>query len=311
MVGMEITLLSVPDCPHVGLTRRRLEEAVRRSGVVARISEEVVASDADAARRTFVGSPTVLADGRDLFPDPSVTPALACRLYPGDDGPSGAPSVEALIDALTSTDGTAERDDPTAGDLSPGTAPGDSSLAEQVRWAAFDRLVTGKPVAVAVLAEALDVDVAAVRDVVADQARRGLVDVDERGRIVGAHGLTLAPTDHELVLGDVVVHTWCALDAIGIPATLGVDARATITAGDGEPVTIELPAGEPLGTGEAAMWLPTGPCEDLRADFCAQANLFTTRAALDAWRVAAGDPPGRELMVSEAAALGRSWWSRR
>jgi hypothetical protein len=62
MAGMEITLLSVPDCPHVGLTRRRLEEAVRRSGVMARISEEVVASDADAARRTFVGSPTVLAD---------------------------------------------------------------------------------------------------------------------------------------------------------------------------------------------------------------------------------------------------------
>lgn len=297
MAGVEITMLSMPGCPHVGLARRRLAQALRRVGVLAPIHEQMVESEADAARWGFVGSPTILVDGRDPFAGPSGVPGLACRLYPSAGGSQGAPSVEALTDALTA----AYRS----------TRSGTSSLAVRLRWAAFDRLTGGRPVGAGVLADVLGADVEEVRAVIADGAGRGLVDVDGRGRVAGAHGLTLVPTDHELVLDGVMLHTWCALDAIGIPAALDADARATVRSGDDARVTVEVRGGKPTEPGGAVLWLPTGPCEDLRADFCAQANLFTTPAALRAWRREAGEPAGRVLTVSEAAALGRLWWSSR
>ena len=50
----------------------------------------------------FAGSPTILVDGRDLFPQ-SVegTGGLACRVYwtPGD--PAGTPRVEDIMGALS------------------------------------------------------------------------------------------------------------------------------------------------------------------------------------------------------------------
>jgi hypothetical protein len=312
MAGMEITLVSVPGCPHADLARQRLGEALWLSGVDASVTERVVARHADAVREGFAGSPTVLVDGRDPFPAALVRPGVACRLYPTGGGVEGAPSVRALVDVLLAnrrvagTPSFAGLTGPAGDEGSPGAA----SLAEQVRWAAFDRLVAGHPASPGALAEELGVEVAQVRGVVEDQARRGLVDVDGDGRVLGAHGLTLMPTDHELVVEGVVLHTWCALDAIGIPAALGAGARVTTRSGDGRQVVLELHAGEPRDAGDAVLWLPTGSCADLRADFCAVANVFTTPAGLDAWRHRAGDPPGRILTISEAAELGRAWWTR-
>lgn len=306
---MEITLLSVPGCPHVDEARRRLDEALHRAGLTARITEQVLSSETDAARHSVHGSPTILLDGHDPFPEPPRAPGFACRLYPGDTGPEGAPTVDALIDAMTSTTGPSASTAEGVEELAVGDGSADAPLGERVRWAAFDRLVSGHPVPADVLAGALGVEVRVAQGAIEDQARRGLVDVDDDGRVLGAHGLTLVPTDFQLVLDGVVLHTWCALDAIGIPAGLGSGARATIRSGDGEWVTIEVRAGEPTRTGDAVVWLPTGPCNDLRADFCAQANLFTTTTALDSWRRDAGDPPGRALTVPQAAELGRGWWT--
>jgi hypothetical protein len=48
----------------------------------------------------FAGSPTVLVEGQDLFPDAPPITHLACRVYPSPDGPSGSPSDQALVTAL-------------------------------------------------------------------------------------------------------------------------------------------------------------------------------------------------------------------
>lgn len=52
----------------------------------------------------FLGSPSFIADGRDLFPS-AAAPALSCRVYLGADGMSGLPSQEDFQAALRSRTG--------------------------------------------------------------------------------------------------------------------------------------------------------------------------------------------------------------
>ena len=57
-------------------------------------------------------------------------------------------------------------------------------------------------------------------------ARQGRAEVDDHGSIVGIHGLTLRSTRHRFEIDGLARHTWCAFDAVGIPAALGLDAVA-------------------------------------------------------------------------------------
>jgi hypothetical protein len=66
--------------------------------------------------------------------------------------------------------------------------------------------------------------------------------------------------------------------------------------------------GEPHADADLAVWLPTGPCDNLRADSCAHANLFCSLEHLNQWRTRAGEPTGELLDITAAADLGRSWW---
>lgn len=130
------------------------------------------------------------------------------------------------------------------------------------------------------------------------------------GHLVGAHGLTHRTTAHTLSIGDRSIHTWCAYDAIAIPIALGADAGATTTCPTcGQQLTIAAPAGRPPSDPAPRLWLPTGPCDNVMADFCTHANLFCTAEHLDAWRTASGDPPGRPLRLTEIASLAHADWA--
>ncbi len=60
----------------------------------------VVATDEEAQRRGFRGSPTFLIDGTDPFAAPDAPTGLTCRLYPTAAGLSPVPEPTALRDAL-------------------------------------------------------------------------------------------------------------------------------------------------------------------------------------------------------------------
>lgn len=94
--GMELTVLAVPGCPNAAVLDQRLAEALSgRPGVI--VVRRVIADVAGAARWGMHGSPTLLVNGADPFAAPGGEPAVACRLYHGDDGRlAGAPSVDAL-----------------------------------------------------------------------------------------------------------------------------------------------------------------------------------------------------------------------
>jgi len=135
----------------------------------------------------------------------------------------------------------------------------------------------------------------------------GRVELDEHGVVVGVHGLVARATPHRIEHRDGEVHTWCAPDAVGIPAALGIDATARTscpTCGAG--LAVELRGGEPVGAEAARLWVPGGPCAHLVEDFCQHANLYCNADHLAA-AVPSGSR-GQAMSVAQAASIGRAVW---
>ena len=104
---MELTVLAVPDCPNAPVLQQRLAGRVAgRPGVT--VTRREITDLAEAARWGMHGSPTLLVDGRDPFAVPGTVPAVACRLYEGENGRvEGAPAVSALRRVLEQADARA------------------------------------------------------------------------------------------------------------------------------------------------------------------------------------------------------------
>jgi hypothetical protein len=79
------------------LLRRALDDV----GLAAvRFRTRVIGTQQEAEQTGFVGSPTILIDGRDPFAEPGRPPGLACRVYRDEAGLSGVPALEPLRQAL-------------------------------------------------------------------------------------------------------------------------------------------------------------------------------------------------------------------
>jgi len=113
---------------------------------------------------------------------------------------------------------------------------------------------------------------------------------------------------HQLFVDGVELHTWC--NAIGIPAGSGADATVVTPCGwCGRPLEVRVIAGRPVEAPAAVLWLPDTACDNVRQQFCPDANLFCDIDHLHRRRDDAGRPSGRTLTLAETAELGRRWWS--
>lgn len=93
---MDLTVLAIADCPNAPVLERRLA-SVLASRPAATITRRVITSPAEAARWQMHGSPTLLVNGRDPFAEPGTAPAVACRLYRGEDGQLDGAPTEAVL----------------------------------------------------------------------------------------------------------------------------------------------------------------------------------------------------------------------
>jgi hypothetical protein len=95
---MRIELLKVPDCPGADVACDRLRAVLDGLGVGETIRTIEIATEEQARRLRFPGSPTLRIDGRDVEPaaDSIAQHAIACRLYASGGSVDSAPSVAAI-----------------------------------------------------------------------------------------------------------------------------------------------------------------------------------------------------------------------
>ena len=147
----------------------------------------------------------------------------------------------------------------------------------------------------------------ALDEAVAHLEAGGRIEVAPDGRLLAVHGLSRRPTRHRIEHRGGSVNTWCALDAIGIPAALGIDARAITTCPTctGE-LVVTLASGTPAPLAGAVLWYPetTAAWEHLVDQFCSSANLFCNLDHLQD-RMGSATASGAIMTIDEVAEIGR------
>ncbi len=88
---------------------------------------------------------------------------------------------------------------------------------------AFRAILEGAPATTADLRTASGLPGPVVEEAVRRLLERGTL-VAEAGRITGSRGLSLTESPHRLVLAGRLRYAFCAVDAVGIPVALGVEA---------------------------------------------------------------------------------------
>jgi hypothetical protein len=107
-------------CPNVDLALRQVRAALASAGLDGNVDLAMtrIGDDVEAARKRFLGSPTVLVDGHDVERDAVARDdyGLQCRVYWHDDHRNGAPPSHWIAAALVASPPT-ER--PSVAEMSP------------------------------------------------------------------------------------------------------------------------------------------------------------------------------------------------
>ena len=84
---MRVELLWWEGCPSHPQALADLRDALGEEGIDEQVHLRHIASDEEAEREHFPGSPTIRIDGRDVFPPAPGDPlGLTCRVYRTRDG---------------------------------------------------------------------------------------------------------------------------------------------------------------------------------------------------------------------------------
>ena len=183
-------------------------------------------------------------------------------------------------------------------------------IDDLVRRTAFALLVRdGRPVSGERLAEAHPGELPrpALDEAMDRLVANGYLDRDPSGAVVGAGGLTLGDAPHRLLLRGRDYRTWCAYDAIGIPAALGEEGAISTRCGVcGRAIAIRVPI-EADDQRPERLWLAAGGT-DLRAEFSTPTVLLCSPDHANAWATRQ-DGRGRIVDLGQASRLGAGAWA--
>ena len=185
----------------------------------------------------------------------------------------------------------------------------DSDTLRRIAIAGFHALWEGRTPMVGELADGGDSPT--LDEAVAHLQAGGRIEIASDGQLLAVHGLTRRPTRHRIEHQGGGINTWCALDAIGIPAALGIDARAiTACPSCDRELVVTLVAGSPVPLAGAVLWYPetTGAWDHLVDQFCSGANLFCSPEHLQD-RMGSQTASGAIMTVDEVAEIGREAWA--
>jgi len=94
---LEVQFLYSEDCPSHEDALERLRRVMAEEGVEVDIDVRKIETDEQAEKFRFLGSPTILINGRDIDPPDKPHYALTCRAYRTEDGRISPLPPEALI----------------------------------------------------------------------------------------------------------------------------------------------------------------------------------------------------------------------
>jgi len=104
---LHVSFLYFEDCPSHELALERLHQVLAEEGIDAEVEVVKVETDVQVEQLHFMGSPTILVEGRDIDPPPAdLQFALTCRVYRREDGRiSPLPSPEMIRRGLRAAAG--------------------------------------------------------------------------------------------------------------------------------------------------------------------------------------------------------------
>jgi hypothetical protein len=98
---MKITIQYFEGCPHWKLADERVRHVLKDvSADDVTLEYQFIDSPETADRLGFLGSPTILIDGRDPFVTGTEQAGMSCRVFRTEAGVQGAPTEEQLRKVL-------------------------------------------------------------------------------------------------------------------------------------------------------------------------------------------------------------------
>lgn len=304
---MRVELLYFDGCPNYEGLVPQLRQLLDRAGIGSEVELRRVASEEDARRLRFLGSPTVRIDGRDVEEGAAGREdfGLKCRLYRTPSGLVGSPPGEwiAATVAVAVESSTSEPIAERLGDL-----PEPYRELHRSVLRAFVHGHAPEADDLRRLAGELDVDLVAA---LAELERRDALWVDqESGAVSVAYPFSGSPTAHEVTIASTGVRAFamCALDALGVAFMIGEPALVRSRDPIGrEPIEASIdPTGthswEPAGAVVVAAVSGGGPSA---ASCCPNVNFIADRERAHELLAEPGAPAGTLLAMPEAIELGR------
>ena len=99
---LQIQILYIADCTDWQETIELVEQVLSELQLAAEITTFRIQNDRQALQSYFVGSPTVLVNGADLFPVQGATAGLRLRSYWTEEGLLGHPTYAMILEKLSS-----------------------------------------------------------------------------------------------------------------------------------------------------------------------------------------------------------------
>ena len=99
---LQIDILYMEDCTDWETAAAILRQVLDDLGVAATVDHWLISSDREASEAYFMGSPTLRANGHDLFPvHDDISAGLRLRSYFTEEGLLGHPTYAMLYEAIS------------------------------------------------------------------------------------------------------------------------------------------------------------------------------------------------------------------